>query len=50
MAFGIGDFQFADDEEFRTTIVADDDAAAALAFAQNRITGFIDVAVVLIRR
>ena len=38
-AFGIGDFQF-----------ADDDAAAALASEQNRITGFIDVAVVLIRR
>lgn len=47
-AIGIGDFQFAHDEELRTTVVADDDAAAALASEQGRITGFIDVAVDLV--
>ena len=42
---GSGHFQLAHDEEFGATVVANDDAAAALASEQGRITGFIDVAV-----
>jgi len=47
-AVWIGDFQLAHHEEFRAAVVANDDAAAALASEQGRITGFIDVTVDLV--
>jgi len=47
--FGRVHLQLPHDEELRATVVADNDTAAALPPEYGRVSGFIDVAVDLVR-